>query len=73
MTLVAAIAGVGVVIGGVSLWLDGYSTVRTLLSQHEANEGLTRAQANAAGGSLFPADEGFMAWADARQCHQSIF
>jgi hypothetical protein len=61
-----AIAMIALGVGGAALWLNGYSTLRSLLAAHSSNEGLTIEQANAAAGGLFPADEGFLAWADAR-------
>jgi hypothetical protein len=66
LPLAGALTALAVAIGGAALWLDGYPTVRKLLAEHASSEVLTRAQANAAAGGLFPADEGFLAWADAR-------
>lgn len=64
--LTSAIAAFAVAVGGVSFWLNGYSSARSLLDGHASDLQLTRGQANAAGGGIFPADEGFLAWADAR-------
>jgi hypothetical protein len=63
--LVTVIAAFAVAVGGASFWLDGYSSARSLLNEHASDLQLTRGQANAAGGGIFPADEGFLAWADA--------
>jgi len=64
-SLVAAIAAIAVAVGGAAFWLGGYASLRHLLDEHASFEGSTVAQANAAAGGQFPADEGFMAWADA--------
>jgi hypothetical protein len=66
IALTTAIAVVAVAVGGAAFWLDGYSTLRGLLRQHTSDEGETLMQANTAAGGLFPADEGFLAWANAR-------
>jgi hypothetical protein len=66
LSLTTAILALAVAIGGAPFWLEGYAASRRLLDEHSANEALTRGQANAAGGGIFPADEGFLAWVDAR-------
>ncbi len=66
LSLTTAIAVVAVAVGGAAFWLGGYPHLRTLLDEHSSNEGSTTAQANAAAGGIFPADEGFLAWAAAR-------
>jgi hypothetical protein len=63
--LTTAIAAFAIAVGGASFWLNGYSSARSLLDEHASDRQLTRGQANAAGGGIFPADEGFLAWADA--------
>ncbi len=65
LSLATAIAVLATAIAGAAFWLQGYPALRKLLDEHGSNEGLTRIQANAAAGGSFPADQGFLEWANA--------
>src|SRR5947199_10540112 len=75
-TPIASAVLIAAVITGVAFWSGVWPEAKALITAHNSNGRLTRDEANTRGGALFPANEGFLAFADKaipRTAHVYLF